>query len=136
MYIHTYIYIYRYIEHRVREVTSGERFSVTLFSPSHLDKLRERDWMNLESHGFPVHLYPERARAGQLAQSPEEATDVFKDAIGETKAAHPAKQLMVIVWCLREVRLIWALGVENRDDPHVVAGLQVAMDDLTSLTGG
>ena len=49
---------------------------------------------------------------------------------------HPAKQLMVIVWCLREVRLVWALGVENRDDPHVVAGLQVALDDLTSLTGG
>ena len=49
---------------------------------------------------------------------------------------HPAKQLMVIVWCLREVRLIWALGVESRDDPHVVAGLQVAMDDLTILTGG
>ena len=49
---------------------------------------------------------------------------------------HPARQLMVIVWCLREVRLIWALGVENRDDPHVVAGLQVALDDLTSLTGG
>ena len=37
---------------------------------------------------------------------------------------------MVIVWCLREVRLIWAMGVENRDDPHVVAGLQVALDDL------
>ena len=49
---------------------------------------------------------------------------------------HPAKQLLVIVWCLREVRLIWAMGVENRDDPHVVAGLQVALDDLTtSLTG-
>ena len=31
---------------------------------------------------------------------------------------------------------MWALGVENRDDPHVVAGLQLAMDDLTSLTGG
>ena len=28
------------------------------------------------------------------------------------------------------------MGVENRDDPHVVAGLQVALDDLTSLTGG
>ena len=41
------------IEHRVREVTSGERFSVTLFTPSHLERLSERDWMNLESHGFP-----------------------------------------------------------------------------------
>ena len=49
---------------------------------------------------------------------------------------HPAKQLMVVVWCLRDVRLIWAMGVENRDDTHVVAGLQVALDGLTSLTGG
>ena len=53
------------IEHRVREVTSGDRFSVTLFTPSHLDKLTERDWMNLESRGFPVHLYAERASVGQ-----------------------------------------------------------------------
>ena len=52
------------IEHRVREVTNGERFSVTLFTPSHLERLSERDWMNLESFGFPVHLYAERARAG------------------------------------------------------------------------
>ena len=50
--------------------------------------------------------------------------------------AHPAKQLTVIVWCLREVRLIWALGVDNSDDPHVVASLQAALDALTSLTGG
>ena len=46
------------------------------------------------------------------------------------------RHLMVIVWCLREVRLICAMGVENGDDPHVVAGLQVALDDLSSLTGG
>ena len=45
------------IEHRVREVTKGERFSVTLFTPSHLERLSDRDWMNLESKGFPVHLY-------------------------------------------------------------------------------
>ena len=57
------------IEHRVREVASGERFSVTLFTPGHLDKLTERDWMNLESHGFPAHLYPERARAGKVVHS-------------------------------------------------------------------
>ena len=38
------------IEHRVREVTSGERFSVTLFTPSHLERLSNRDWMNLESN--------------------------------------------------------------------------------------
>ena len=60
------------MEHRVREVTSGERFAVTLFTPSHLERLSERDWMNLESHGFPVHLYAERARTGLRS---EEVTD-------------------------------------------------------------
>ena len=51
------------IEHRVREVTKGERFAVTLFTPSHLERLSDRDWMNLESKGFPVHLYAGRASA-------------------------------------------------------------------------
>ena len=43
------------IQHRVREVTTGARFSVTLFTPSHLERLSQEDWMNLESFGFPVH---------------------------------------------------------------------------------
>ena len=30
------------IEHRVQEVTSGERFAVTLFTPSHLERLSDR----------------------------------------------------------------------------------------------
>ena len=59
------------IEHRVREVTSGERFSVTLFTPSHLERLSDRDWMNLESKGFPVHLYAGRAAAGTGDRSEE-----------------------------------------------------------------
>ena len=37
-------------------------------------------------------------------------------------------------WCLygvwKEVRLVWAMGVENRDDPHVVAGLQCGFERL------
>ena len=32
-----------FLEHRVREVTSGEGFSVTLFTPSHLDTPTERE---------------------------------------------------------------------------------------------
>ena len=60
------------IEHRVREVTRGERFSVTLFTPSHLERLSDRDWMNLESKGFPVHLYAGRASASLKVQ-PEES---------------------------------------------------------------
>ena len=59
------------IEHRVREVTSGERFAVTLFTPSHLERLSDRDWMNLESKGFPVHLYAGRAPAGTGDHSEE-----------------------------------------------------------------
>ena len=65
------------IEHRVRElprreVTSGERFAVTLFTPSHLERLGHRDWMNFESFGFPVHHYPEKGNGGQNQRtSPE-----------------------------------------------------------------
>ena len=51
------------IQHRVREVTSGIRYSVTLFTPNHLERLSPMDWMNLESFGFPVDLYPERDAA-------------------------------------------------------------------------
>ena len=47
------------IQHHVREVTSGTRFSVTLFTPSHLERLSPEDWMNLESFGFPVKMYAE-----------------------------------------------------------------------------
>ena len=31
-----------------------------------------------------------------------------------SSTVHPAKQLLVVVWCLKEVRL----GVANRDSPH------------------
>ena len=63
------------IEHRVREVTKGERFSVTLFTPSHLERLSDRDWMNLESKGFPVHLYAGRASAEPRVQPEETVID-------------------------------------------------------------
>ena len=48
------------IQHRVREVTSGVRYSVTLFTPNHLERLSSEDWVNLESFGFPVDRYAER----------------------------------------------------------------------------
>ena len=54
------------IQHRVREVTNGVRYSVTLFTPNHLERLSQEDWMNLESFGFPVDKYPER----EVAMSP------------------------------------------------------------------
>ena len=75
-------------------------------------------------------------RHSSLRESREVPILTFDFSGPHPSTVHPAKQLMVIVWCLREVRLIWAMGVENRDDPHVVAGLQVALDDLSSLTGG
>ena len=52
------------IEHRVREVTRGVRFSVTLCTPGHLEKLGESDWMHLEPYGFPVHLFSENDNRG------------------------------------------------------------------------
>ena len=41
---------------------------MTLFTPSHLERLSDRDWMNLESKGFPVHLYAGRASAESRVQ--------------------------------------------------------------------
>ena len=70
------------IEHRVREVTNGERFAVALFTPSHLERLSERDWMNLESHGFPVHLYAERARTGDCPDTKEDTVITEELATG------------------------------------------------------
>ena len=48
-----------------------------------MERLTERDWMNLASHGFPVHLYAERARAGK-PPSPKGDTVVLVEAIDET----------------------------------------------------
>ena len=45
---------------------------MTLFTQSHLEKLSDRDWMHLESFGFPVHLYPEKGNGGQGQHSSPE----------------------------------------------------------------
>ena len=88
------------IEHRVREVTSGDRFAVTLFTPGHLERLGERDWMNLESNGFPVHLYAERAQAGTGACLEETGAEmVEKQAVAhaltvETEVDGPSVQAL------------------------------------------
>ena len=65
------------IQHRVREVTKGVRYSVTLFTPNHLERLSREDWVNLESFGFPVDRYPERdscvlsaAKGSQVMEPP------------------------------------------------------------------
>ena len=65
------------IHHRVREVTNGTRFSVTLFTPNHLERLTSEDWMNLESFGFPVQLYSEMdsTKAAQSQGRASEATE-------------------------------------------------------------
>ena len=51
------------IGQRVREVTEGERVSVTLFTPCHLVQLSKNDWDNLEKVSFPIHIYPEREQS-------------------------------------------------------------------------
>ena len=81
-------------------------------------------------HGVPDSKRDYRKRAlgplyrhSALKEAREIPILTFDFSGPHPSTVHPAKQLMVIVWCLKEVRLIWALGVENRDDPHVVAGL-------------
>ena len=58
-------------------------------------------------------------RHSALKESREIPILTFDFSGPHPSTVHPAKQLLVIVWCLREVRLIWAMGVENRDDPQV-----------------
>ena len=59
-------------QHRVREVTSGTRFSATLFTPSYLERLSLQDWMNLESFG--LMLYSERDSLQSTSQTLEVST--------------------------------------------------------------
>ena len=91
------------IEHRIRQVTSGERFSVTLFTPSHLERLTERDWMNLESHGFPVHLYAEIARAGTYPDSKGDPA-VVEESVAEVHTVDAARKMRDRVLSLKPIR--------------------------------
>ena len=64
-----------------RQVTSGIRYSVTLFTPNHLERLSPVDWMNLESFGFPVDLYPERAVATLSAAKGPTSSELATEAL-------------------------------------------------------
>ena len=58
------------------------RYSVTLFTPNHLERLSNDDWMNLESFGFPVDQYAERETAfvsavkGPTVEAPDASSEV------------------------------------------------------------
>ena len=84
------------IEHRVREVTQGERFAIPLFTSSHLERLSNSDWMNLESYGFPVHLYSERDQAREVNTSPPAvaAAEVLPmpKEVAETEDSSPCEE--------------------------------------------
>ena len=43
--------------HRVTPVTTGARYSITLYTPGNLDRLTAQDWDNLAKAGFPIYLY-------------------------------------------------------------------------------
>ena len=45
------------VTHRVNEVISGYRYSITLYTPGKLDRLTPSDWDTLSRLGFPVYLY-------------------------------------------------------------------------------
>ena len=45
------------VVHRVAPVVRGARYSITLYTPSKLDRLTAQDWDNLAKNGFPIYLY-------------------------------------------------------------------------------
>ena len=47
-----------------------------------------------------------------------------------------AQYLLVCVWCLGDMRLVWASRVENRQSATVLPCLQSSFEDLRSLTRG
>ena len=111
------------IQHRVREVTSGVRYSVTLFAPNHLERLSPVDWMNLESFGFPVDHYPERDAAllpavkGSTVAEPETVISTQNAEAQETPGE---------------------LDVQDQESPEVHAVEKKArahLDPLDSLSG-
>ena len=75
------------IQHRVREVTKGTRHSVTLFTPSHLDRLSQEDWMNLEPFGFPVEKYSERDVVMSSALKRQATPELGATALGQASDA-------------------------------------------------
>ena len=53
--------------HRVQPVTSGSRYSITLYTPGKLERLTAQDWDILAKAGFPIYLYePLPARMRRL----------------------------------------------------------------------
>ena len=53
--------------HRVQPVTSGSRYSITLYTPGKLERLTAQDWDLLAKAGFPIYLYePLPARMRRL----------------------------------------------------------------------
>ena len=45
------------VTHRVTEMTRGNRYSITLFTPGKLDRLTPKDWDTLARFGFPIYMY-------------------------------------------------------------------------------
>ena len=45
------------VVHRVTPVSSGTRFSITLYTPGKLERLTAEDWDYLGRNGFPIYLY-------------------------------------------------------------------------------
>ena len=55
------------VVHRVKPVTRGFRYSITLYTPGKLDRLTAQDWGILAKSGFPIYLYePLPARMRRL----------------------------------------------------------------------
>ena len=66
--------------HRVLPVTSGKRYSITLYTPGKLERLTAQDWDKLAKAGFPIYLYePLPAQMRRLA-TPSQVMKLVSDA--------------------------------------------------------
>ena len=103
--------------HRVQPVTSGARYSITLYTPGKLERLTAQDWDLLAKAGFPIYLYePLPARMRRLMTpshvmkltSEAKKTQFGKDSrIEARKQSHHRSQDALISHFLENDEHLW-----------------------------
>ena len=103
--------------HRAQPVTSGARYSITLYTPGKLERLTAQDWDLLAKAGFPIYLYePLPARMRRLMTpshvmkltSEAKKTQFGKDSrIEARKQSHHRSQDALISHFLENDEHLW-----------------------------
>ena len=96
--------------HRVKPVTSGSRYSITLYTPGKLERLTAQDWDILAKAGFPIYLYeplPARMRRLMTPSHVMQLTSVWRTEYRSQEAYHHRSQDALISHSLENDEHLW-----------------------------